>query len=99
MTNAWIGADTLLWILSTMFDSFSCSNLAATDHKEEEGLLDEGDLCSDPVQSFLSSSRTISDQIQENIWMFFKYMQDRARHMHKFSSEHELKSYSVCVHI
>lgn len=96
MANAWIGADALLWILSTS-DSFSFSNLAATDHKEEDGILDEGDLCSDPAQSFLPSFKTISDQIQENIWMFFKYLQDRARHMGEFSSERELKSYSVCV--
>jgi len=30
--------------------------------------------------------------------VFFTYLQDRARHMHEFSSEHELKSYRVCVH-
>lgn len=44
-----------------MFNSLRCSNLAATDHKEREGMLDEVDLWSDPAQSFLLSSEVISD--------------------------------------
>lgn len=31
--------------------------------------------------------------------MFSKYLQDRAGHMHEFSSEHELKSYCIFVHL
>lgn len=31
--------------------------------------------------------------------MLLKYLQDRGRHIHEFSSEHELKSYCGCVHL
>lgn len=65
MADAGIDADTLL--LNFKYVWLRCSNLAGTDCKEGEGMLDQVDFWSDPAQSFLCSSETISDQIQDNI--------------------------------